>query len=119
MTFDGIFQHLGLGFSIDQQCNIQLLLADINTYRCVYRIHFLTFLVCGLTHGAMAQDTVRTLSNETGRGTYLTHVLQGTKSDQRHSAWPHLPPYYPMEMRYAQYTKSDIRTRARPYRPLR
>ena len=50
---------------------------------------------------------------KTGRGTYLTHVLTGTRADQCHSTRPLLRRHYRMKMRYAQYTSADIWTRAR------
>jgi hypothetical protein len=48
------------------------------------------------------------LQNETGKGTYLTHVLNGTRVVRRHSARPLLPHHYPMQVRYAQYTRVEL-----------
>jgi hypothetical protein len=52
---------------------------------------------------------------KTGRGTYLTHVLKGTRADQCHSARPLQSHHYPTMIRYVQYTSADIRTRPHPW----
>ena len=46
---------------------------------------------------------------KTGGGTYLTHVLKGTQSEQCHPDRPHHP-HYPLMSWYLQYTRSGDAT---------
>ena len=52
---------------------------------------------------------------KTGEGTYLTHVLKGTQSEQCRLARPHWL-HYRLKSRLAQYTRSDKQTRTLLFR---